>query len=523
MDLLPKHMCHRCSYKLEEFHKFYVDCLKTDTGLKNQLSWMQKEDSKERVGVPMVHIENIKIKVEPPDYDMYGINPIVGDVGYINSMSSVTFPMNSVQSDDISERITYTAYTRCSCYCDKSDQSNETVPTNYKNKISRCSRTNEIRQGNNDSCANEARIVKKNFLSSKTFEGRSNLVQFVNEVKDADRCRPTSSNLNLSNDLNESYDANKETSKDMIVRNLRPRRNSINYLENRRKLPSLSSLKNENKSTIIKSETSVSTEFDMTQIKIEKLDNSEGRILRPRNGTINYRGPIRKYSKSTNNNQRLQSNKRQVNKKKVLNITNELKLPLKKMSKKLKNEIKLKIKEEESSDLKDLIFDESVSVAMLSLSNQIDSLPEDYDVNIKKDNINHNALNPVDNFSITNWKSLRNISNSKLKAKKFKSNRLTRINYSLRHLRSQDVCLRNGKIRNSDNADISVKKLPKSLKNLMNRNKTSNKTLMKTIRNSVTAKMSASMKMIDIKHYCEECNTSFANKELFKLHACYGH
>ena len=193
------------------------------------------------------------------------------------------------------------------------------------------------------------------------------------------------------------------------------------------------------------------------------------------------------------------------------------------MSKKLKNEIKLKIKEEESSDLKDLIFDESVSVAMLSLSNQIDSLPEDYDVNIKKDNINHNALNPVDNFSITNWKSLRNISNSKLKAKKFKSNRLTRINYSLRHLRSQDVCLRNGKIRNSDNADISVKKLPKSLKNLMNRNKTSNKTLMKTIRNSVTAKMSASMKMIDIKHYCEECNTSFANKELFKLHACCGH
>lgn len=499
-----------------------MDCLKTDTGLKNQLSWMQKEDSKERVGVPMVHIENIKIKVEPPDYDMYGINPIVGDVGYINSMSSVTFPMNSVQSDDISERITYTTYARCSCYCDKSDQSNETVSTNYENKISRCSRTNEIRQGN-DGCANEARM-KKNFLSSKTFEGRrSNLVQLVNEVKDTDRCRPTSSSLNLSNDLSESYDANKETSKDMIVRNLRPRRNSINYLENRRKLSSLSSLKDENRSTIIKSEMPASTEFDITQIKVEKLDDSEGRILRPRNGTINYRGPIRKYSKSTNNNQRSQNNKHQANKKKVLNITNELKLPLNKMSKQLKNEIKLKIKEEQSSDLKDLIFDESVSVAMLSLPNQIDSLPDDYNVNIKKDNINHNALNHVDNFSITNWKSLRNISNNKLNAKKIKSNRLTRINYSLRYLRSQDVCLRNGKIRKSDSADISIKKLPKSLKNLMNRNKTSNKTLMKTIRNGVTAKMSASMKMIDIKHYCEECNTSFANKELFKLHACYGH
>lgn len=72
MDMLPKQICHRCSYKLEEFHKFYIGCLNTDEKLKSQLSWMKKNTSpeKDKVGVPMVHIQNVQIKSEPLDIDM---------------------------------------------------------------------------------------------------------------------------------------------------------------------------------------------------------------------------------------------------------------------------------------------------------------------------------------------------------------------------------------------------------------------------------------------------------------------
>ncbi|OAD54271.1 hypothetical protein WN48_08104 [Eufriesea mexicana] len=504
MDLLPKHMCHRCSYKLEEFHKFYVDCLKTDADLKSQLSWMRKEDSKERVGVPMVHIENIKIKVEPPDCDIYDINPMVSDVDYINSMNSVAFPVNGVQSNNISDRITYTAYARCGCYCDKADQSNQTIPTNYENNISRCSRINDVRPGNND-CVNKSQTVKGDLLTNNTLEQQSNLVRLVNEVKDSRRIRQTSSGLSLAK--SKPTKANKKAARGTIVRNLRPRKGSVDYVGVRKKLPAFLPSRNENKSKTVETKMSVSTGFDVTQIKMEKLDNFEGRILRPRKGTIDYIGPKRKYSRS-NKNQRLQNDEHQVDKTK------------------LKNSIQLGIKEEQLSDLEDLVLDESVSAAMLSLTDQIDALPNDYDVNVQNGRDNHNTLNHAlhtGNFSIAKWKPLRNVSKSKLKSGKIGLNRISGMNYSPKYLRSQDACLRSGKIRKLDNVNVSVRKLRRSLRNLIDRSKTTSKALMKTIRGTVTAKMSTSVKMIDIKHYCEECNTSFANKELFKLHACYGH
>lgn len=516
MDLLPKHMCHRCSYKLEEFHKFYMDCLKTDAGLKNQLSWMRKEDSKERVGVPMVHIENIKIKVEPPDYDLYDDND------YISSMSSVTYPVNSVQSNNIPDRITYTSYARCGCYCDKADQSNRTVPTNYENEISRCSRINATRQ-DNDGCANVSRAVQGNLLAHQSLKERSSLVKLVDEVKDSRRT--TFSNFSPSTDKSSS--ARKEASKDVIVRNLRPRKGSVDYVGIRKKLSTCSSLNNENGSTIVEAKLSAPTEFDVSQIKIEKFD-FEGPVLRPRKGTVDYREPIRKYSRSTNKNQRSQSDQHRADKTKVRNIASKLKLPLKKMAKQMKNKAKSDIKTERLSDLEDLVLDGSVSAAMLSLTDEIDALPNDYNVSVRDDRVNcdarlNRAQRTTDNFSIANWKPLRNLPKDKFKSGKVGLHRIGGINYSTRYLRSQDVCLRNGKIRKSDSTNVSIKKLRRSFRNFMHRNKTSGKALMKAIRGSVTSKMSAAMKVLDIKHYCDECNTSFANKELFKLHVCYGH
>ncbi|XP_068983959.1 uncharacterized protein [Bombus flavifrons] len=517
MDLLPKHMCHRCSYKLEEFHKFYMDCLKTDAGLKNQLSWMRKEDSKERVGVPMVHIENIKIKVEPPDYGLYDDND------YINSMSSVTYPVNSVRSNNIPGPITYASYARCACYCDKADQSNQTVATNYENEISRCSRINAMRQ-DNDGCANVSRAVQGNLLAHQALKERSNLVKLVNEVKDSRRT--TFSNFSPSTDKSSS--AKKETSKDVIVRNLRPRKGSVDYVGIRKKLSTCSSLNNENRSTIVETKLSASTEFDVSQIKIEKFD-FEGRVLRPRKGTIDYREPIRKYSRSANKNQRSQSDQYRADKTKVRNIASKLKLPLKKMPKQMRNKVKSDIKTEQLSDLEDLVLDGSVSAAMLSLTDEIDALSDNYNVNVRNDRVNCDArvnrAQHTDNFSIANWKPLRNLPNpkDKFKSGKVGLHRIAGINYSTRYLRSQDVCLRNGKIRKPDSTNVSIKKLRRSFRNFMHRNKTSGKALMKAIRGSVTSKMSAAMKVLDIKHYCDECNTSFANKELFKLHVCYGH
>lgn len=510
MDLLPKHMCHRCSYKLEEFHKFYVDCLKTDADLKSQLSWMRKEDSKERIGVPMVHIENVKIKLEPPDYDVYDMNPIVDNVNYINSVSSMTFPVNGVRSNDISEGITYTAYTRCGCYCDKADQSNQTVCTNYKNTISRCNRLNSVTSNDND-CANELRAVKKNVLANKTHKKQSNLSTVVDEAKDSRR---------------DKFNSNEELPTSIIVRNLRPRKGFIDYTGTKKKR-SVISAKNGNRSKNANTKMSMPlTEFVATKIKVEPFDEVESRILRPRKETIDYIGPKRKYSKSVDKNQRSQDTKyRSIKKRKVRNVASELKIPTETVPLLLENTIKFAIKQEQLDDSEDrtVALREPVSAILSTnceqdntgnLVDKVDSLPNDIVANVQTSRVYHNLLNRMqrdDDCSVTNkWKSVNKLG-------KIGLNRLAAIKYPPKYLRSQNLYLRNGKIKRLDNAEVSVRKLA-SLRNITNRAKPFERNSTKTTRGS--KKISTSL--IDtIKHYCEECNTSFANRELFKLHACY--
>lgn len=518
MDLLPKHMCHRCSYKLEEFHKFYVDCLKTDADLKSQLSWMRKENSKETIGVPMVHIENVKIKLEPLDYDVYDMNPMVDNVNYINSVSSVTFPVNGIQPNGIPEGITYTAYARCACYCDKTDQSNQTVCTNYKNTISRCNRLNNVSTDISNGCANELQqAVKKNVLANrKLHRKRSNLPTLVDRVKTLrkDECS-----------------ANKELPTSIIVRNLRPRKGFIDYTGRKKKHnPVISSTNgSRSRSTDTKFSTPLA-KFAATQIKVETFDGVEGRTLRPRKRTIDYIGPKRKYSKFIDTNQRLQDNKyRSIKKQKVRNIANKLKIPTKKkMPILLENTIKLAIKQEQlSEDPEDsedtLAFHKSVS-ATLSRNcerrrdtiylgpSKIDSLamPNDYVANVQNTRIDRNLLNRGHR---------NNIIVSRLR--KIGSNRIAAINYPPKYLRSQNLYLRSGKIKKFDNIQVSSRKLQQSLGNTTNNSQTVGTNLMKTIRGINTSKKMSASLIDNIKRYCEECNTSFFNRELFKLHACY--
>lgn len=114
MDLLPKQMCHRCSYKLEEFYDFYVNCAKTDTELKSQLSWMSKENLEEKIVTPMVKMTPFKIKMEPPDSE--STDPKIFD--QFNE-SSLFFPASFLQHsfEPSSPMITCS---RCRCLCDRS-------------------------------------------------------------------------------------------------------------------------------------------------------------------------------------------------------------------------------------------------------------------------------------------------------------------------------------------------------------------------------------------------------------------
>ena len=498
MDLLPKHMCHRCSYKLEEFHKFYVDCLKTDADLKSQLSWMRKENSKETIGVPMVHIENVKMKLEPPDYDVYEMNPMVDDnVNYINSVSSVTFPVNGIQPNGIPEGITYTAYARCACYCDKTDQSNQTVCTNYKNTIPRCNRVKNVTSDSNG-CSNELQqAVKKNVLANKSHRKRSN----YNLPTRRDKCS-----------------ANKELSTSIIVRNLRPRKGFIDYTGTKKKQnPVISSRSTDTKFSI------PLAKFPATQIKVEPFHGVEGRTLRPRKGTIDYIGPKRKYSKFIDTNQRSQQDDkyhRSIKKQKVRNIANKLKIPMKKLPILLENTIKLGIKEEQQlPDPEDTLpFHESVSATLsrncerrrdtIRLASKIDSLPNDFVANVQNSRIDGSLLNPRHPNIIVD------------RLRKIGSNRIAPINYPPKYLTSQHLYLRSGKMKKFDNIQLSSRKLL-SLGNITNNSQTVGTNLMKTIRGINTSKKMSASLIDNIKRYCEECNTSFFNRELFKLHACY--
>ncbi|XP_053997243.1 uncharacterized protein LOC128886399 isoform X1 [Hylaeus anthracinus] len=508
MDLLPKHMCHRCSYKLEEFHKFYVDCLKTDAGLKSQLSWMRKENPRERVGIPMVHIENIKL--EPPDYGAYDMSPMVGNANYINSMSSVTFQPNN---------ISYAAYAQCRCCCDKMDQSNQTVASNYKNAtVSRCSRLNNI-----EGCSNGSQPVKPNHLISTTFQERSNLAMFVNEKSNnATRHRLTSS-VDIDN-AKSNFTAKKEVSRDAIVHNLRPRRGSVDYVGTKKKMAPFFA------SNSVKSKTpTLQSEFETVQIKVEKPNDFVGHVLRPRIKTVNYcnRSSQRKYTKSKQE-ESLQGNGNQSSRHKVQNIVNKLKLPSKRVSNVVEDRVMFAIKQEQLSDTEDTLsvtLPKNHATRTSDLSDNVNALPDNLVFNVQNDrNCLLSCTQQNVEISGANKVTVRNTLKSKLKSGKFSLDRFAAISYSPKLLRSQDFFLRNGKVKKFQNTEVSTKKLRRGLRSITDTAKTTRRNLMEAIGNIVsTKKISASIKLIDnnVKHYCESCNISFVNKELFKLHTCY--
>ncbi|XP_029175916.1 uncharacterized protein LOC114944257 [Nylanderia fulva] len=519
LDLLPKQMCHRCSYKLEEFHKFYIDCLKTDAALKSQLSWMRKDRGKEKIGVPMVHIENVKIKAESLDYDVYELEPLMENMDYINSINSMALP-----AEEIHNGLTYAALSRCRCCCNKKSQSRAKKPMtefcrNYKK--SRCGQiAGDSRERTFENTAPRLRSIKKNLFIQAFPDCPQNRLPCVDAIENA-RDRLTA-NTNAKDDvsslktrnrsygeLGEAVPRSQIASRSTIVRNLRPRKNLVNYASNKKKMsievdPGSSLTSN---SEILHLKTTSASHFKLTrQIKVGKMDDLEGRSLRPRRNVVDYQEPkMRKVSDHRTKRRKVED--------------------LEQSSKHSRNEnasslnefvLKLKIKQEVLNDLEDTVLDETTSAiprlpnnSLADLPAKVEALTSDNNISLR-DNMpdyfkpSHPQLR--DKFQLAKRKSLSNRMTRLTRTKKIY--RLPTANHSPKCLRSQDAFLRNGKARKNDYMDWSEKKSP-------------TRKLMDVINKSAKTKP-AMMKLVEsIKHYCETCNVSFENKELFQLHRCY--
>ncbi|KAL6443697.1 hypothetical protein ACFW04_001650 [Cataglyphis niger] len=536
MDLLPKQMCHRCSYKLEEFHKFYVNCLKTDAALKSQLSWMRKGRGKEKIGVPMVHIENVKIKAESLDYDVYELEPLIENMEYINSMNSMALP-----ADGIHNGLTYATLSRYRCCCDKKDQSKARRTAefceNYKKSVSKCDEiAADSRKRTLENTAARIKPIKKNTFTQAMFpdcpQNRLSCVEAIGNARDRLVADMNAKDVFSVKTRNRSYgleavSRNEVTSKNTIVRNLRPRNNLVNYALDKRRtiVQNLKPKKNlidysSNKkrmsidvdsgpsvasnSNISNPKTTFASNFELTrQIKVEQMDELEGRSLRPRRNVVDYQEPkMRKGSDY------------RAKKRKVEDTEQNSKFHLKN-----ENEFapKLKIKQEILDDPEDTVFNETTNAisrlpnnSLADLPAKVEALTSDNDVSLQDDMSDYfKSSHPQlrNKFQLTKRKSLSTImKNSLVKTKKIY--RLPAANYSPKCLRSQDAFLRNGKARKNDYMEWSMKKLKtRKLMDMVNKSAKIKPTMVKLAET--------------IKHYCETCNVSFKNKELFRLHRCY--
>ncbi|XP_011701945.1 PREDICTED: uncharacterized protein LOC105458382 [Wasmannia auropunctata] len=511
MDLLPKQMCHRCSYKLEEFHKFYVDCLKTDAALKSQLSWMRKGGGREKVGVPMVHIENMKIKAEPLDYDVYELEPLVENIDYINSMNSVAF-----RAGGIHDGLTYAAFSRYRCCCDKKDQSRPRRTTaglcqNYEGQTPRSGRVADVSRKRTleDTAAARLELFKRSPFTQSVFPDcpQNRLPRVENAVENA-RDRPLATDTSTKDNVASSPETRNHShgrleaspksqtiARSTIVRNLRPRKNLVNYTSNKKRISSV----NPGPSALTKSnvsETTPAADFELVrQIKVEQTDESEGRNLRPRKNVVDYQEPkMRKIAEHRA--------------KRRKNEQDEQGSRLHSKDGSASNALNFEIKQETVDNLEvTVLVSETTTDSAPQLSSgfaalpaKIEAMTSDNDVTLRDDYFRSQFQ---DQFQLAERRSLSHVmKNNRLKTKKY---RFSSANCSPKYLRSQDAYLRNGKTRKSDYMEWSMKRL-QTRKLMVNK----------------SAKKSPMLKVSEnIKHYCESCNVSFMNKELFRLHACY--
>ncbi|XP_046753265.1 uncharacterized protein LOC124416349 [Diprion similis] len=534
MDMLPKQMCHRCSYKLEEFHKFYADCLKTDMNLKSQLSWMRKREVEDDIRVPMVQIENVKIKSEPPDYDIYELDPIVDNVNYIRSMSSMTFSMNSVRNNNVnSTRIsnvdrrytcnnTFANCAHCKFDYDKSISTNQTALSTDQTSDSR-PKCNAKKDCSSSSVANTLQDNQKNNMSKYMRRLKHGLSKEIHALGIG--------NI-LDTDQVKEIKVKTEKPDTTEVRSLRPRNKSVDYLGTKRKKDNLivnpanrsvNAYIKQRRSTKQIPDSEIDNRLVLSQIKTEPLEEIPSRTLRPRKSGVDNLGCKRKEDRSGKNEVRPKKRKS------LNNIKENSRLGSgKRFSGFISNNMDFKVKEELLS------YEETANVEQENNTNFSNGIPENCVRNLSSlfDRQINQPIKVEENIENRYPDRLQQSTSSRLSkcVQKLTSNKLLRrnvavkrtsgINYSPKHLRSQDLRLRNGKVKNPAFNRFSVPSLKKRLiqpnvaRGALGRNSPS-----KIKDNLKATKVSTSLKTADnIKKFCEKCCNSFLNKELYELH-----
>ncbi|XP_015172196.1 PREDICTED: uncharacterized protein LOC107064266 [Polistes dominula] len=293
LDFLSKVICNTCSCKLDEFYDFYLKSLRTDKLSKSQLSWMNKREKKEvRNDRPMVRIHNVNIKIEPVEYEGYGLNPVIRNFEYVNSMKSDTFSMGDrSRTCRIPDRIAY--QTRSQHSCNKQNHKKRFISNEY-NQYSSCEEyaNSSITDVNNlsDNLSENSRV---NFCSND----KNNFFQENNKIMDQDQHKK--SIILRKRRLG-------ELSGNPLNYALRPRKVFVNYVETRQKLPSFLKINNcaksndnvhrtvslaDQKINIISATVKIEKEEKQEQVVTEHF---ERRALRPRKVPINYSDNKRK-------------------------------------------------------------------------------------------------------------------------------------------------------------------------------------------------------------------------------------
>ncbi|XP_015523217.1 uncharacterized protein LOC107226808 [Neodiprion lecontei] len=532
MDMLPKQMCHRCSYKLEEFHKFYADCLKTDMNLKSQLSWMRKREVEDDIRVPMVQIENVKIKSEPPDYDIYELDPIVDNVNYIRSMSSLTYSMNNVKNNNVnSTRIsdldrrytcnnTFANCAHCKFDYGKSTSTNRTALSNDQASRLKC---NAKKDCSSSSVANTLENGQKNDTSKYMRRLKHGLSKEIHALGIG--------NI-LGTDQVKEIKIKTEKPDMMEVRSLRPRNKSVDYLGTKRKKENLIvNPANRSVSAYIKQRMStkqipdseIGNKIVLSQIKTEPLEEIPSRTLRPRKSGTDRLDCKRKDGRPG-------ANEVCTKKRKSLNDFKESSRfgSGKRFSGFISSNIDFKVKEEILS------YEETANVEQENDTNFSNEIPESCVRNLSSlfDRQNNQPIKVEENIenrysdrlqqstSSSLSKCMQKLTSNKLLRRNVAVKRTSGINYSPKHLRSQDLRLRNGKVKNPASNRFSVSSLKKRLIQLnMTKGALGSNPPSKIKENLNTTKISASLKTADnIKKFCEKCCNSFLNKELYELH-----
>jgi hypothetical protein len=569
MDLLPKQMCHQCSYKLEEFYNFYVNCAKTDTEFKSQLSWMRNENLEEKIITPMVKMNKFKIKTVLLDNnDVTNTNNVFGHIGE----NSLLFPTSILQHNFDPSIAPALSCVNCQCVCNRHIKINQSsseqvkVVTNIKSKRQICNSNVASNISNKINEFNKFKNINKNFFFNKSFIKNSNVKKkYIKET------------LTINHDNNECNKSNNIHNVNILKceklgRALRPRKGSVDYMGPRKKNV-VSNMKTKLKSNLSLVDPTLITPVNTNLlqdnliypspiIKLEKVDKTI-RTLRTRKNLEEFNRRLKefkhKHSKQRMENQSkkillrkgncsskiLQQNSSDIKEKKEnydrkslqTKDTSIKKLQIQKSDKKQQyfnymsnntcdnvNIMELKIKHEivnkipENKSLKQLQQKKTVQVDQSKSQNvsklTVDRYPLCTIVKLEKDytrNVDYPRIKIKRHLAMSNHSNSQNSVLEILPRQNSifeldrKSCNNIKSNISPKNLRSKEKKL---KFSNKNKSEKISKKKNKNL-NVVN------------VKRILLKKSTSVISQPDLKRYCEDCDICFRNKELYKLHPCY--